>query len=539
MAPFSVSDLRKRTGDAQSSLEYNPPHRGVPPSSPARPRASITLANPGSNGGEADAIDWANLSYEDKQVFFSWLDEFFSRYTGRPISSFAPTSEPEVPIATDPAPATPTSPPLPRRTTSQPPSATPPDVVPPPMPPRRTSSQASYAAIAPEVAPPPMPPRRSSSQVSLAPPMPPRRGSNSPSTPPGNGPPRRAMPPPPPTSPPRLNFGTRPGTLSRSTPPAQGTAPGADPLIDLRMSYPAIPAHGSNGADLAYYFSQDTQWGSGDNWYNTSSGTPPTPPGVPSDEMRGCGGSKITIGGTTTLTGSAMFADLSVCYYRVTFPSDPHSANDPRIRREAWYTLRPPSLPGNTLFTAYSLYGEIIASVAESYVGTGQKVLRGECWDLAYQALEIAREQCPDQAPVPSISRTHGHLIYCGRPGDGRWRGGDRCVRRGDIVQWRSVRTGKTKRGPTTILGAPDHTAVIVRDCIPSIPVSDGCTLTPAQLGDLSIVGQNPNPPKFDTISHAFMTEGEMWIYRPICMRDYVGSEFEITPPPGAPVIAI
>lgn len=29
---------------------------------------------------DIDRIDWTNLSLEDKQVFFSWLDEFFARY---------------------------------------------------------------------------------------------------------------------------------------------------------------------------------------------------------------------------------------------------------------------------------------------------------------------------------------------------------------------------------------------------------------------------------------------------------------------------
>lgn len=31
-------------------------------------------------GSTEDHIDWANLSQEDKDEFFSWLDEFFSRY---------------------------------------------------------------------------------------------------------------------------------------------------------------------------------------------------------------------------------------------------------------------------------------------------------------------------------------------------------------------------------------------------------------------------------------------------------------------------
>jgi len=29
-----------------------------------------------------DRIDWVNLSHEDKEAFFDWLDEFFSRYLG-------------------------------------------------------------------------------------------------------------------------------------------------------------------------------------------------------------------------------------------------------------------------------------------------------------------------------------------------------------------------------------------------------------------------------------------------------------------------
>ncbi|KAF9007005.1 hypothetical protein BDQ17DRAFT_1351231 [Cyathus striatus] len=36
---------------------------------------------------EEENIDWANLSDEDKQVFFSWLDEFFSRMLKIEIST--------------------------------------------------------------------------------------------------------------------------------------------------------------------------------------------------------------------------------------------------------------------------------------------------------------------------------------------------------------------------------------------------------------------------------------------------------------------
>ena len=34
---------------------------------------------------DTDRIDWANLSPKDKQIFFSWLDEFFARYLHVPV----------------------------------------------------------------------------------------------------------------------------------------------------------------------------------------------------------------------------------------------------------------------------------------------------------------------------------------------------------------------------------------------------------------------------------------------------------------------
>ncbi|KAJ7682862.1 hypothetical protein B0H17DRAFT_1138096 [Mycena rosella] len=36
-------------------------------------------------GAEETQLDWGNLSPEDKEVFFGWLDEFFSRYLNKPI----------------------------------------------------------------------------------------------------------------------------------------------------------------------------------------------------------------------------------------------------------------------------------------------------------------------------------------------------------------------------------------------------------------------------------------------------------------------
>ena len=48
-------------------------------------------------GDDEPAIQWSNLSLEDKQVFFSWLDEFFSRYLNISPRSTIGTIEPASP----------------------------------------------------------------------------------------------------------------------------------------------------------------------------------------------------------------------------------------------------------------------------------------------------------------------------------------------------------------------------------------------------------------------------------------------------------
>jgi hypothetical protein len=59
--------------DTHSPSSYSP----LPP-----PPTRLKSAYPPQTGSteQVDHIDWANLSQEDKDEFFSWLDEFFSRY---------------------------------------------------------------------------------------------------------------------------------------------------------------------------------------------------------------------------------------------------------------------------------------------------------------------------------------------------------------------------------------------------------------------------------------------------------------------------
>jgi hypothetical protein len=214
-ASKQVSATKDRFSSAPSSSPgYNPPRPGgtppappppaprgrtLPPSSPDQPEVASVSDDNGVASDER--IDWASLTEEDKQIFFSWLDEFFSRYTGKPISSFAPKPPSLGPFAPPfrrpvaSAPSSPTPPSLPRRGTggSNPSSPTP-NSPPPPMPPRRTSSQSIPAA-------PRMPPRRTTTSQS---------GEDSPASPTPNvsEPPaiRRNLPPPAPASGPVRGF---------------------------------------------------------------------------------------------------------------------------------------------------------------------------------------------------------------------------------------------------------------------------------------------------------------------------------------------
>ena len=184
------------------------------------------------------------------------------------------------------------------------------------------------------------------------------------------------------------------------------------------------------------------------------------------------------------------------------------------------------------------VYGETIALFAESFVGTGQYCARGECWDLANEALKYFDDYDYIPKPVPSVSRTHGHLIFEGRAYggwmQGRWRGGDDRVRRGDIVEWRRARVGISgaQRSYTT-LGDPDHTAIIIRDTVPSVSPQDGATLRPGDLGVLAVVEQSQGrPPERRDYNLKFFEKGEIWIYRPVGMQSYLGLSAITTAPP-------
>ncbi|KAJ8474667.1 hypothetical protein ONZ51_g7076 [Trametes cubensis] len=315
-----------------------------------------------------DRIDWANLSPEDKEAFFGWLDEFFSRYLGTPVGSCA--EPPKAPVA----------------------GQAPPPIV-------QTTSR--------------------------------------------------------PTA-----------TLHHS----RTTAP------EYITSYPPHPERGSLAEDLAHYFSPSTHWPS--VWYGGDD--------ILAPPLRGNGqlnwkGNWSSNGRSKTIFVGVLFADLSMCFYTLTFPQPlppSHDPNDARtIQRSVRYLPRPQPWDQARLVDAHETYGETVAAFAESFAGTGQFCARGECWDLANEALKSF-----DQ---------------------------------GDILEWRLA---KVSRGPyaSSTLGNPDHTAVIVSDAVPRTAVADGMSVPPRELGTLVVVEQGvTSPPKRESYDLAQFEEGEVWIYRP------------------------
>ncbi|TEB33708.1 hypothetical protein FA13DRAFT_1789555 [Coprinellus micaceus] len=367
---------------------------------------------------DAKEIDWANLSQEDKEVFFSWLDEFFSKHLNITVG---PRTAPQKPFG-------------------------------------------SKGAVSSFSAPPP------------------------------------------------LNVTSKPTSWARTTGPGN---PAPSNLIIT--SYPPSVKGDSAAADLAQYFSPSTRW-EGSQWYNTPGALPP--PVAGSNHIRTVS-SWQSRGSTKTTSVGVLFSDLSVLWGSVTFNMT-NPGDQSKITRQAWYLPRPEPQDLAVLADANETYGDTIAQFAESFLGAGTYCARGECWDLANEALKYFDQYDYIPKPVPSISRTHGHLIYEGK----------------------ATKKGK-EMGGYALLGDPDHTAVIVSDG-PPIPAATkpphgepGASIPPSDLGRLTVVEQSVGqPPVRKDYSLHGLEEGEIWIYRPIALETYLGiSDLTPTPPENHPRI--
>ncbi|KAF8317604.1 hypothetical protein DL93DRAFT_2095598 [Clavulina sp. PMI_390] len=326
-------------------------------------------------------------------------------------------------------------------------------------------------------------------------------------------------------TPPPVNSATRPGQGPR--PPSQSVLPSASSHLN-----PSCEAR-----KLAEFFSPSASWAASPEWFSFDRVPPNSQPIPPPLEKNGAikGSSWAYQGSKKWLTGA----------------DSRHSPIRNVVREIRW--ADPPSpWDGGRLYEASVTYGELLAQFAENAERNRIHIGRGECWDLANEGLksvatQIAAQGGGDAGPMPSIGRTHGHLLFTSVAGQqGTWRGGENAIRRGDVVQWlrTSIKLVGQPAGGSMILGDPDHTAVVVSDT--SVAGIDGgnmgpdgtCPLHASAIGPLEVVEQSRTElPVRRTYDMTQFTAGQVWIYRPVSMLSYLGvAEIAPTwPPPLSP----
>lgn len=96
-----------------STAKANPPPPSPPRKASGKQRGDLSTAHLHTSSSDVpdeapdvDKINWVNLSYEDKQAFFTWLDEFFARYLDQPQPSIrvSPPADASRPNTSTPSP---------------------------------------------------------------------------------------------------------------------------------------------------------------------------------------------------------------------------------------------------------------------------------------------------------------------------------------------------------------------------------------------------------------------------------------------------
>lgn len=205
--------------------------------------------------------------------------------------------------------------------------------------------------------------------------------------------------------------------------------------------------------------------------------------------------SSYLLGGTYTL--NVTFPDVSKATYNFTWPP----GNPAAVKVDTEYTQSPlfDDFPTSTLIAWSNQFGEHVALWSERMIG--KVVGRGECWDLAHDALE---KGCGKHAFI-SNAKVHGYPILDVQINDqgqlvyANGRGQLDLIRRGDIIQMDTARfemlDGSVKKG-----GFPDHTAVVVEQAE----------------GVIDVLEQSQGVPVHDgTYNMKCMRAGRVTVYRP------------------------
>lgn len=282
-------------------------------------------------------------------------------------------------------------------------------------------------------------------------------------------PPRSRKPPQAQRKPPSVARATRPGlaaSQTRSYPPIESHSSAALSLLHWLLDPPDLTPHVSPGSTSTPFFLPPP-----------ASPSPVPPPLVHRDDVRSSFSWRRRSDGQTTYLAAFLFGDASIAWIRLEWhaSSERSGAVGRDVRREGRYRPRPQverEWDGARLYAASERYGPRIVRFAEEALSGGRPIARGECWDLANEALKACEEEEEEgrrtggQVPFPSLARTHGALIYyadargagTGAPVVGEWTGGDLYVRPGDIVEWRSVtiREVGMRPGSYSTLGDPE-----------------------------------------------------------------------------------
>ena len=255
-----------------------------------------------------------------------------------------------------------------------------------------------------------------------------------------------------------------PTSSATSTSPVDRFAPTPKPPELHAPSYPSRESHSSAALSLLHYL---TSHPFTSPWFvhSTSPASSPLPPPLVGRTDLRFTASWSQRNALKQHVGVALFADASVAWWRVSWTADSERAGRAHVdaQREARYRPRPDvaSWDAHALYAHSEALGVHVARFAEEALEQGEPVARGECWDLASEALGAAGAASGGGGgkPFPSIGRTHGALLFHAVAGrDGTWTGGDAYVRAGDVVEWRTVRISEVgaRRGEYMILGDPD-----------------------------------------------------------------------------------
>ncbi|KAK4701958.1 hypothetical protein P7C70_g4263, partial [Phenoliferia sp. Uapishka_3] len=319
-----------------------------------------------------------------------------------------------------------------------------------------------------------------------------------------------------------------PSTRSSTAPPPAHSF--ASPIL-FSPTYPPPQSHSCSALSTLHfilYAHYSTPW---------FLSSPPIPPPLTTRSDMRWSGSWSSLGDSKSLIGFALFGDGSVAWWKLSWSAREESSGrldlERGVKKEGRYRPVPEAWSGEKLFEASEKYGSGMVRFVEEAVRSRRPVARGECWDVAAEALSSFKSE---PKPFPSIGRTHGHLMFWAQAGKmGRWRGGEQYVRAGDVVEWNRVKIREVgmARGGWSTLGDPEHTAVIVAAGTPTTLPQDGQEYPIEALVSLTVVEQSQGAvPVERTYDMTAMSEGQIWIYRPVPLVEYVGTEIGAEWPP-------